>query len=100
MEAVEDFMRLQARARLAQQGFRQWQKQHAFKIQEVSLVVIQADTRRTSQAFAAAWTVKAAVAPSELVGVTKLEASLQTALPYTACLSLCLHPVGIQSSHR
>lgn len=34
MEAVEDFMRLQARARLGQQGFRQWQKQHAYKIQE------------------------------------------------------------------
>ena len=62
MEAVEDFMRLQARARLGQQGFRQWQKQHAYKIQEVSHVVIQADTRRTYKAFVAAWVVSAAAA--------------------------------------
>lgn len=60
MEAVEDFMRLQARARLGQQGFRQWQKQHAYKIQEVSFVVLPGDTRKTHQAYVAARTVKAA----------------------------------------
>ena len=80
MEAVEDFMRLQARARLGQQGFRQWQKQHAYKIQEVSHVVIQADTRRTYKAFVAAWVISAAQL-YELVGVAKFRASRLTALP-------------------
>ena len=51
MEAVEDFMRLQARARLGQQGFRQWQKQHAYKIQEVSLIIIAGNIRRTHPAW-------------------------------------------------